>query len=271
MRVSVGYCRVSTEAQANSGLGIAAQRERVEARALADGVRLDRVFADEGISGATLDRPAFAELLGEADAGRIAAVYTYSFSRVSRSTADMLALVERFARRGVRLVSLTEGFDTGSAAGEFMVTVFAALSQLERKQIGERTSAALRAKQARGERIGNVPYGFQADRQGRLHPHAGERRTVERARFLRGDGLSLRDIAKRLNAEGRRTRRGSPWSPQGVAQSLLRVARFGGGAMTPSNGGTEERNARSDSDGRRDRGGGGRDDGGAGIVGAGSP
>ena len=222
--VPVGYCRVSTDAQAASGLGIAAQRDRIEARAFADGVTLARVYTDDGLSGATLDRPALAELLGEVDAGRIAAVYTYSFSRISRSTRQMLGLVEQFSRRGVRLVSLTEGFDTGSAAGEFMVTVFAALSQLERKQIGERTAAALQAKRARGERAGNVPYGFEADRQGRLRPHPGETATVQRARLIRADGLSLREIAKTLNGEGRRTRRGSPWSPQGVAQSLLRGA-----------------------------------------------
>ena len=223
--VPVGYCRVSTDTQAASGLGLAAQGDRIEARALADGVQLARVFTDDGVSGATLDRPALAELLAEVDAGRIAAVYTYSFSRISRSTADMLTLVDRFARRRVRLISLTEGFDTGSAAGEFLVTVFAALSQLERKQIGERTSAALQAKRTRGERAGTVPYGFRADTRGRLHPHRGELATVERARTLRGRGLTLREIATALNGEGRRTRRGSPWSPQGVAQSLLRERR----------------------------------------------
>ena len=219
--VTVGYCRVSTDAQAASGLGIAAQRERIEARAIADGVTLARVFVDDGVSGATLERPALAELLADADAGRVAAVYTYSFSRISRSTADMLALVERFSRLGVRLVSLTEGFDTGSAAGEFMVTVFAALSQLERKQIGERTAAALHAKRARGERAGTVPYGFTADRRGRLRPDAGEGATVARARALRSAGRTLQDIANTLNAEGRRTRRGSRWTVQGVAQTLL--------------------------------------------------
>ncbi|MCY4662743.1 MAG: recombinase family protein [Acidobacteria bacterium] len=222
-REAVGYCRVSTEGQAVSGLGLEAQRQRIEARAVADGVQLARVFTDDGISGATLDRPALANLLTQADAGRVEAVYTFAFSRMSRSTRDMLALLDRFTRRGVRLVSLSEGFDTRSAAGAFCLTIFAALSELERKQIAERTSAALQAKLARGERAGTTPYGYAADSAGRLVPSADERATIRRARALRRRGRTLKAIAARLNGEGRRTRRGAPWSPQGVAQTLLKA------------------------------------------------
>lgn len=222
-REAVGYCRVSTEGQATSGLGLEAQRQRIEARAVADGVRLARVFTDDGISGATLDRPALASLLARADAGRVAAVYTYAFSRMSRSTRDMLALLDRFSRRGVEIVSLSEGFDTRSAAGAFCLTIFAALSELERKQIAERTSAALQAKRARGERAGTAPYGFAADAAGRLVPAPEERATVERARALRRRGRTLKEVAASLNAAGRRTRRGAPWTAQGVAQSLLKL------------------------------------------------
>ena len=85
--------------------------------------------------------------------------------------------------------------------------VLGAVAQWEREAIGERTRDALAAKTAKGYRMGNLAYGYQADSSGKLSPHPGERETIATAKRLRKRGLSLRKLAAELNARDYRTRR----------------------------------------------------------------
>jgi DNA invertase Pin-like site-specific DNA recombinase len=88
--------------------------------------------------------------------------------------------------------------------------------------IRARTKAALRAKRARGERAGTLPFGFTLGSDGRtLQPHPDEQATLEIVRARRAEGLSLRDIAAELNRLGRVTRRGSRYQHQHVYNLLL--------------------------------------------------
>jgi DNA invertase Pin-like site-specific DNA recombinase len=75
--------------------------------------------------------------------------------------------------------------------------------------------AALAVKKARGERVGGVPYGYHAGPDGRLVADAAETATVERARTLRREGLSLRRIRDALAAEGHQPRAGAVWAGPG--------------------------------------------------------
>src|SRR5215472_10094537 len=80
--------------------------------------------------------------------------------RLTRSVRDLADLLERFERRDVALMSVSESLDTRSAAGRLVMNVLMSVAQWEREAIGERTREALRHKQAQGQRVGNVPYGF---------------------------------------------------------------------------------------------------------------
>lgn len=107
-----------------------------------------------------------------------------------------------------------------------MRTIVDAFAEYERLLISARTRAALRAKAARGERVGSVPYGYVATPDGRVTtPHPGEQRTLARLAALRAAGLGVPTICRTLEAEGYRTRRGTArWHTSHVRRLLARTA-----------------------------------------------
>nr|WP_229383781.1 recombinase family protein [Microbacterium allomyrinae] len=148
---AIGYLRVSTEEQADSRLGLEAQQATVTAYAASHGWDLD-FFADEGMSGKSLERPALQHALAELDARRAGVLVVSKLDRLSRSVADFAGLLERAQRRRWSVVAIDLGIDTSTSAGELVANVMAAVAQWERRVIGERTSAALRGSGSRRPR-----------------------------------------------------------------------------------------------------------------------
>lgn len=152
---AVAYVRVSTAEQADSGLGLAAQRATVAAEAARRGLRLVEVFADEGLSGkSTENRPGLVAALTALDLGRAGVLLVAKLDRLSRSVADAAGLLDRAQRGGWALIAADLGVDTTTPAGEAMANVMATFAQLERKLIGQRTRDALAVKRAQGQRLG---------------------------------------------------------------------------------------------------------------------
>lgn len=211
---AIGYVRVSTEEQAAEGYSLEAQRAKLAGYAVAADLELVAVLADEGLSGKRTDnRPGLQEALRRLQAGEAAALVVVKLDRLSRSTADVLALVERCGREGWSLHSLAERLDTASAMGRFVVTIFAALAQAEREVIGERTKAAMSHMKASGLLVGAVPFGFDLAADGRtLVPNPGEAAIVAEVRAADAAGASFSAIARDLNARGILTKRGRKWT-----------------------------------------------------------
>jgi site-specific DNA recombinase len=211
---AIGYVRVSTEEQAAEGYSLDAQRAKLAGYALANDLELVAVHADEGLSGKRADnRPALQSALAALRAGQATALVVVKLDRLSRSTKDVLDLVERSGREGWALHSLAEKLDTASAMGRFVVTVFAAIAQAEREVIGERTRAAMSHMKASGFRVGAVPFGFDLATDGRtLVSNAAEQAIIGQVRDLKASGLSLRGIAAELNARGVLSKTGRAWS-----------------------------------------------------------
>jgi DNA invertase Pin-like site-specific DNA recombinase len=101
-----------------------------------------------------------------------------------------------------------------------IIDVFAAY---ERLVIKARTKAALGVKKGRGERVGEIPFGFQLAAAGKLVPHEGEQFVIARIRELRASPVSIRAIAEQLNAE-KWPARGQRWYATSVHNVLRRVA-----------------------------------------------
>lgn len=113
---------------------------------------VDRVF-EEKVSGKnTKDRPEFNKMLDFIREGDT--VYVESFSRLSRSTQDLLKTVQTLNEKGVGLVSDKEKLDTTTPHGKFMLTIFAALSEFERENTLERQREGIAAAKARGKVLG---------------------------------------------------------------------------------------------------------------------
>lgn len=214
---AVGYVRVSTEKQADHGVSLAAQAEKIKAMAVVQGVELVEVIEDAGASAATLDREGMQKLLALVDSGKVQTVIIAKLDRLTRSVKDLALLLERLNKRGVSLVSVADSLDTGSAAGRLVLNIMVSVSQWEREAIGERTRDALAHKRANGKRTGNIPFGFTLGADGKLVVNAAEQVVVAKVRELRGMGFTLRQIADELNAQGFKTRKGGEWRHQYVA------------------------------------------------------
>lgn len=224
---ALGYVRVSTEEQSREGVSLDAQREKIKAYCSLHDAELLTIEEDAGISGKAMgNRSGLQSCLNRLRAGEANALVILKLDRLSRSTKDVLELSDLFQKQGWALHSISEKLDTSSAAGRFVLTILAALAQMEREQIGERTSLALRHKMAQGEHIGAVPLGFEAveSEKGRvLLPLGAELEIVRRIESLREEGKTLRDIAAVLNAESVPTKRGGRWHQSTVRSIILSV------------------------------------------------
>ena len=120
----IGYIRVSTEHQ-----------ETARQQEIMGDYQVDRIFSEK-ISGANKERPQLRAMLDYVREGDT--LYIESISRLGRSTKDLLNIIDTLTEKGVTLISHKENIDTDTPAGKFMLTVFAALSQLEREQLKQR-------------------------------------------------------------------------------------------------------------------------------------
>lgn len=231
---SIGYIRVSTEEQANSGLGIQSQRDRITAQAAALSLELVEVIEDAGKSGKNMDRPGLQRVIELTRSGVVHAVIILKLDRLTRSVRDLGFLLDLFTKYDVALVAVTDAINTATAAGRFMVNVLGSIAQWERETISERTSAALKVKRDRGERTGGtVPYGFDVVGQirnvvdgtvrmvrGRLVPNEGEQAMIRRMRGLREIGWSFRRIANDLDTREVKPKKGKHWHPETVKRVI---------------------------------------------------
>ncbi|MFO0561179.1 MAG: recombinase family protein [Polyangiales bacterium] len=221
--IAVGYVRASTERQE---LGPEAQRAELARWAERHAITLASIHED-ALSGGTEidDRPG---LLAALDAVREHRAGVLVVTRRDRLARDVViaATIERAAQRaGARVVS-ADGVGTGDSPAEsFQRSILDAVAQFERALIRERTRAALRAKRARGQRAGNVPWGYRARADGVLEEHEHERTIAARVHALRSDGMSLRVIVRALATDGITGR-------SGRALTLTQIARIARGART---------------------------------------
>lgn len=228
---AIGYCRVSTDQQAQEGVSLAAQEQKIREYCSLMGLELVRVEVDDGYSAKTLERPALARALAELDAGNAGAIVVYKLDRLSRSVRDLLALVEeRFAEGGCALHVVVERIDTVSPSGRAILAILGALGQLERENTAERVRLGLQFLKANGVVLGALPYGKARapkgpdDRRMPVVASDVELEAVAEAAALFSEGNSLRRIAARMNEGTTKPRRSSRWQPSTVA-SLLRQAR----------------------------------------------
>lgn len=218
---AVAYVRVSTEKQADAGHSLEAQQAKLSAYASLYELELVEVVVDAGASAKTLNRPGLQRALAMLKSGAASALVVVKLDRLTRSVRDLGELVEGFfSERGAALLSVSEQIDTRSAAGRLVLNVLASVSQWEREAIGERTAAVMRHKAEQGEYTGGqVPYGYRLV-EGALVEVEAEQAVLSAAREAKRAGLTLRAIARELEARGLLSRTGRPFAPTQVARML---------------------------------------------------
>jgi site-specific DNA recombinase len=207
---TIAYLRVSTDKQADKGVSLEAQQDKAKAYASLYDLDLVEVIVDAGESAKSLDRPGLQRALAMLKSGKAEALLVVKLDRLTRSVVDLGKLIETYFAPGkAALMSVGEQIDTRSAAGRLVLNILASVSQWERETIGERTSAAMQHKQAKGEYIGGeTPYGFDLV-NGELIEDEAEQEVIQKAKAYQAEGLSLRKIAAELDKQGIKTRRGS--------------------------------------------------------------
>lgn len=180
----LGYIRVSTQEQEESGAGLAAQRQAIVAECEHRGWQLVDVFDDAGYSAKDLRRPGVQAALEILRAGDAEALVVAKLDRLSRSMLDFAGIMAAAQRQGWGLIALDCAVDTTTPAGEAMANVLATFAQFERRLISQRTKDALAVKKAQGVRLGR--------------PRQLPSEVVERIVFERGEGKTLSAIAKLL-------------------------------------------------------------------------
>jgi DNA invertase Pin-like site-specific DNA recombinase len=229
---AIGYIRCSTHEQADSGLGLEAQAERIRAYAKLKGLEHVEIITDAAVSGGKplASREGGQKLLAAIRKRRANAVIVLKLDWGFRNATDCLSTVEQWDSNGVALHILDLGgnaVDTTSAAGRFMLVVLAGAAEMERNLTRERTRSAMAVKKANGQRTGTVPYGSDlADDGVTLAPNESEQIVIRDIRDMRDSGKTLKQIADILTERGVPTKTGksSGWTHQAVARIVNRNA-----------------------------------------------
>ena len=223
-RTAVIYLRVSTADQAEHGVSLDAQKERLSAYAIANGLEVAGILRESAISGTIplADRPEGEKLTQMVVSGQVRHVIALKLDRLFRSAVDALSTTAEWDKQGIALHLVDMGgqsLNTGSAMGRMMLTMMAGFAQFERDLTAERTTQALAHKKANGTAYSPTPYGKDRDGE-RLTDNTQEQGIIRQMRELRENGFSLRGIAEHLNSNGIASKQGKRWYASSVGYIL---------------------------------------------------
>jgi DNA invertase Pin-like site-specific DNA recombinase len=205
--IVVGYIRVSSDSQGESGAGLEAQRAAIEGECSRRGWVLERIEEDVASAKTTNGRPGLERALASCRSGDVSGLVVSKLDRVTRSVVDLGRMIERAKREGWNLVALDFGLDLSTPQGKLVANVLVSVSEWEREIIGQRTREALAVKRAQGVRLGRP----------RTVPESVRRRI----RVLHEAGRSYAGIARMLDEEGVATGQGGRWHANSVRRIVV--------------------------------------------------
>lgn len=206
--IALGYVRVSTNRQENTGHSLESQTAILEALAEAEGYTLE-IVTEVG-SGRSASRPNLTEALERLNRGKAQALFAVDIDRLARSTIHLLQIVEASKRRSWRLVISSANIDTATPQGELMLNTLAGFAQFESRMIGQRVERQHQARRDRG-----IVWGVDQGFKGNLNPQ-----TRVLVAQLANEGMSLRQIANQLKSENLATPNGGEWWPATIKAIL---------------------------------------------------
>lgn len=221
-RGALSYLRVSTQEQAELGLSLDAQRDRIAIYCESRGFELLDTIVDAGVSGKNIkNRPGLQEALAKLKRGQVLVVY--ALSRLARSTIDLLNIERELKRRGVELASVTEPhMDTTTGPGNMHFQVMAAFNEFERNCISDRTKMAMAYLRRQNRFCGGAPpLGWRVEGQ-YLVPEPKEQAVLQLVHTLHAKGCSLRTIVKVMEFRRIFNRQGKPFALAQIQRILRR-------------------------------------------------
>lgn len=218
----VAYLRVSTDRQAEEGLGLDIQEDQIRAFLTKHpNLKLVKIYRDKGISGSTLDRPALRELLADAKERRaFTRVIVAKLDRLARMLEVQLFIEKELLLEGVEVLSVAESFNGTDSIMVAMRQIVGVFAQLERGRITERLLSGRRKKlDGGGYAGGRPPTGYTVKNHELVIDPEGAK-IIRYIRKLRMARMSFEKIASRLNSERITTRNGARWYASGIHRLL---------------------------------------------------
>lgn len=166
-------------------------------------------FIDEGFSGGNTNRPAFKKMMELVRKKQIDAVALYKIDRISRNIVDFFSIYEGLEKHDVKLISITERFDTSTPTGVMLMTILAGFAQMERMNIKQRVKDNMRELALRGCWTGgNAPIGYKSIKVVELGKKCSyleiknneEVEIIKEIYSLSLQGISARKIADKINS-----------------------------------------------------------------------
>ncbi|MCJ0970387.1 recombinase family protein [Mammaliicoccus sciuri] len=215
------YIRVSTERQVE-GYSIDGQITQIEQFCQFNGYDLVDIYADRGISGKSMNRPALQRMLQDAKNGKLDCVIVYKINRLARNTSDLLTIVEELHRQNVEFFSLSERMEVKNSTGKLLLNILASFSEFERNTILENIYTGQHQRALEGYYQGNLPLGYNniQDNKKDLMINQHEANIVKYIFESYAKGHGYRKIANALNHKGYVTKKGNPFSISAVTYIL---------------------------------------------------
>ena len=226
------YARVSTEDQARYGYSLPSQLEACRKYAEERGWTVVAEVSEDGVSGATLDRPGLDRIRDMAQAKRIDAVIVYDLDRLSRKAVYQMLIDEELGKAGVTIHYVLGNYRDDDE-GRLQKQIRAAIAEYERAKIRERMERGKRSKARQGLVVGagRIPYGYRYDGNGHLVIVEEEAHVVRLIfKWYTNDNLSIREITRRLSAMGFRTYQGNTQWAHSTVHRILTNETYAGTA-----------------------------------------
>jgi len=224
---AVAYVRVSSQRQVDEGVSIAAQTRRIKDYAHFKGLSLadNDIFIDEGISGGVplWQRPQGGAMHRRMLRENIPHLISLKIDRMFRMVSDALITVDELSSEGFTLhvVDLHgEPVDTSSPTGRFFLTILAAMAEMERGLISERTQMGMDYLKATQKKFTRAIYGWDTTNEGSLVPNWNEQNVIDYMRWMLGLGVTASSIAKELNKQGIKGKLGGKWYGSSVLNTV---------------------------------------------------
>ncbi|WFR64167.1 recombinase family protein [Paenibacillus amylolyticus] len=227
MRV-FGYLRVSTDEQAEKGHSLNEQQERMSAYCRAMGWDDPIFFIEDGYSAKNLNRPKLTEMLQAVKEGsEPGIILTTKLDRLSRKLVDILNLNEYFNKQGFNYVSATEGFDTSTPAGRLVLQMLGMVAEFERERISERVRDNMTSLVRNTKKVVSRPcFGYDViDKE--MVVNLEESLIIKEMAAWMIEGKGAREVAKRLNARGVKTKDGNEWHEKVIRNLMQRETLIG--------------------------------------------
>lgn len=217
------YIRVSTDEQVKHGYSIKAQKDKLVNFAQIKEWNIYKIYIDEGVSGKNLNRPKVKELINDVKNKSINNILVYKIDRLTRSTKDLIELIEMFSKYNCEFNSLTESIDTSSPSGRMFIKIIGLFAEFERETIAERIKIGFERKVKEGYSIcsSTSSYGYSRIKGKKIQIIKKDEALIVRKIFkMYQNNKSIKEIKKYLLSKKVPTKKNKTWSNKMITNIL---------------------------------------------------